>query len=166
MKKILIINLGSTSSKCAIYQDETLKIDVSLRHTRDDLNTFVRMVDQLNFRKQAIEKWLTEQKAKLSDFDLFVSRGALMKAMESGIYKVDASMLDDLINETYATHASNLGLLIVYDWANTYHKEAIFLNPPSTDELQDLARYTGIKGVYRRCAFHALNKKQIALDYA
>ncbi len=166
MKKILIINCGSTSTKCAVYHDKTSVLDVSLRHSHDDLRAFSRIADQLDYRQEKIEKWLSENNESLKSFDLFVSRGALMKPMESGIYAVEASMLDDLINETYASHASNLGLLIVYKWAQEFHKEAIFLNPPSTDELQVLARYTGIKGIQRRCAFHALNQKQIALDYA
>ncbi len=166
MKTILIINCGSTSTKCAIYQDTVSFKSVSLSHSRNDLSFFSQLIDQYDYRKDMIENWIKTLGFNFEDFDLFVSRGALMKPMESGIYQIEESMLDDLRNETYATHASNLGLLIAYEWSFKYQKKAIFLNPPSTDELSNLARYTGIKGIYRRTAFHALNQKQIALEYA
>lgn len=166
MKTILIINCGSTSTKCAIYQDLKSIANVSLKHTRDDLVVFSRLIDQYDYRKEMIENWVRKQGFNFVDFDLFVSRGALMKPMESGIYEIKESMLDDLRNETYASHASNLGLLIAFEWSSIFHKKSIFLNPPSTDELSDIARYTGIKGIVRRTAFHALNQKQIALEYA
>ncbi|NLA79059.1 MAG: butyrate kinase, partial [Erysipelothrix sp.] len=42
----------------------------------------------------------------------------------------------------------------------------IFVDPPVTDELSLLARYSGLKGYGRRSIFHALNHKQTARNYA
>jgi butyrate kinase len=40
------------------------------------------------------------------------------------------------------------------------------VNPPDVDEFQDLARITGIKGLYRVSHLHALNQKETAIRYA
>lgn len=40
------------------------------------------------------------------------------------------------------------------------------VNPPDVDELQELARMTGIKGVYRIIHLHALNLKETAIRHS
>jgi butyrate kinase len=40
------------------------------------------------------------------------------------------------------------------------------VNPPDVDEFQDLARITGIKGLYRESRVHVLNQKEVAHRYA
>lgn len=47
-----------------------------------------------------------------------------------------------------------------------YGAKAYTVNPPDVDELQDLARMTGIKGVYRMVHLHALNLKETAIRHA
>lgn len=42
----------------------------------------------------------------------------------------------------------------------------IMMNPPIVDELCDLARVTGVDGVYRRAVCHALNLKETARRHA
>lgn len=40
------------------------------------------------------------------------------------------------------------------------------VNPPDVDELQEVARITGIRGVYRTVHLHALNLKETAIRHA
>ena len=40
------------------------------------------------------------------------------------------------------------------------------VNSPATDEMRQIARLTGIKGVYRIRYSHALNQKEAARRYA
>lgn len=40
------------------------------------------------------------------------------------------------------------------------------VNPPDVDEFSDVARVTGLKGVYRESRIHALNQKEIGIRYA
>lgn len=148
------------------YQDKNVLHEVNLKHTQEDLKVYKNINDQLPYRKEKITTWINECGYNLNDFECFVTRGALIKPMESGIYKVEAAMLEDIKNEVYASHASNVGMLLAHQFSQLTRTIAIFLNAPSTDELSNLARYTGIKGYQRRCAFHALNQKQIALEYA
>ena len=54
---------------------------------------------------------------------------------------------------------ANLGSQLAYEFGIQYGRPAYVVNPPDTDELCDLARVTGIKGVYRHVHLHALNLK-------
>ena len=59
-----------------------------------------------------------------------------------------------------------LALEIAKKFAEQYGAKAYVVNPPDVDELQDLARLTGIKGVYRVIHLHALNLKETAIRHA
>lgn len=166
MRPLCVLNLGSTSTKIAIFHHKKMVEEITLRHPAEELATFRLIMDQLDYRKEAVESWLKRVGYSLHDFELFVIRGALSQPIESGIYRIHKDMIEDLMVEKYASHATNVGVVIGYNWALETNKEAIFLNSPSTDELNPLARYTGVKGIERRTAFHALNQKQIAIEYA
>lgn len=166
MAKILILNLGSTSSKGAIYDDLKEIKSFTLRHTSEDLAPFHRIIDQVDYRKKCVEDWMIYFGFRMNEIDLFCLRGGLVKPIPSGIFKINEMIVNDVKQEKYGAHSSNVGLVIGYLWSLEYQKDAIFLNAPVTDELSDLARFTGLKGVERRSVFHALNQKQIALQYA
>lgn len=78
MKPIFVMNLGSTSSKCAIYQDKNVLHEVNLKHTHEDLKAFKNINDQLPYRKEKINTWINECGYNLNDFECFVTRGALI----------------------------------------------------------------------------------------
>lgn len=166
MAKILILNLGSTSSKGALYDDLKEIKNFTLRHTSDDLAPYKRIIDQVDYRKKCVEDWIIKEGFDLKLIDLFCVRGGLVKPIPSGIYKINEAIVSEVKSEKYGAHSSNVGLVLGYLWSIEYNKEAIFLNAPVTDELSDLAKFTGLKGVERRSVFHALNQKQIALEYA
>lgn len=166
MPKILILNLGSTSSKGALYENLVEIQSFTIRHSSEDLAPFKRIIDQVDYRKKCVEDWMINEGYKLTDIDLFCLRGGLVKPIPSGIYKINETIVEDVKLEKYGAHSSNVGLVIGYLWSLEYKKDAIFLNAPVTDELSDLARFTGLKGVERRSVLHALNQKQIALEYA
>lgn len=166
MARIIVLNLGSTSSKGAVYEDLKCLEEFTLRHSADELSPFKRIIEQIDFRQERVETWLKEHHFNLEDMDVFCVRGGLVKPLPSGIYEVTDKIVDEVMVDKYGAHSSSIGMVIGRRWSQSYHKPAIFANAPVTDELQDVARFTGIKGVYRRSLFHALNQKQIALEYA
>lgn len=166
MKPIFVLNLGSTSTKVAIFKDKSSIESTTLRHSADALSKYPHVLDQIEFRKEAIETWLKTVNHSFDDFELLCIRGALLKPIASGIYQINQEMVEELKVSRLNVHVSAVGIILGDLWAKTFNKQAIFLNAPSTDELAPLARYTGIKGINRRSGFHALNQKQIALEYA
>lgn len=59
--KSLIINPGSTSTKIAVFEDETMLFDQTLRHSNEELAPYATIIDQKDFRKDMITKFLKEQ---------------------------------------------------------------------------------------------------------
>ena len=166
MARIIVINLGSTSSKGAVYEDLKCLDEFTLRHSSEDLLPFKRIIEQVDFRQNCVEDWLKNHGYRLDEMDVFCVRGGLIKPLPSGIYEVNDEIISDVMIDKYGAHVSSVGMVIGHRWAKQYNKPAIFANAPITDELQDVARFTGLKGVQRRSLFHALNQKQIAFQYA
>jgi len=167
MYKILSINPGSTSTKIAAYADENLIFDRTIRHTGEELSKFETLFDQYDFRKEVILKVLKEEGIDLSDFSAIVGRGGLLRPVESGTYEVNEQMIADIKSSVNGEHASNLGSVLANEVASTIPGcRAFIVDPVVVDELQDVARISGLPQFPRRSTFHALNQKAIARRYA
>ncbi len=164
---ILAINPGSTSTKFSLFEEEKLVFEKSLRHTAEELKNFEKITDQFHFRKDLIMKELTERKIDSARIAAVVGRGGLVKPIESGIYKVNQRMKDDLRAGFSGQHASNLGGLIADDIASSLCcATAYIVDPVVVDELQSIARISGHPEIERKSIFHALNQKAVARVYA
>jgi len=164
---ILAINPGSTSTKFSLFEEEKLIFEKTLRHSTEDLAVFEKITDQFNFRKDLIMSELAVRKINLSEIQAVVGRGGLVKPIESGIYKVNQKMKDDLNAGLSGSHACNLGGLIADDIASSLPAAiAYIVDPVVVDELQPVARITGHPAIERKSIFHALNQKAVARVYA
>ncbi|MDO9154070.1 MAG: butyrate kinase [Paludibacter sp.] len=167
MYKILSINPGSTSTKFAVYHDEKLICLHTIRHSGEELKPYQNIFDQYQFRKELILKQLKEDEINLSDFSAIVGRGGMLHPIESGVYYVNDRMISDMKNSVVGEHASNLGCVIAHEIASGIQGcKAFIADPVAVDELQDVARISGLPQFSRRSLFHALNHKAIARKYA
>lgn len=160
--RVLAINPGSTSTKIAVYEDDKAIFKDTLRHSADDLAPFKRITDQFDFRKEAIEKGLSQAGIDVKSLDAIIGRGGLFKPIPSGTYAVNQAMLDYIRAGTGGDHASNLGCLIADDIARDAGVKAYIVDPVVVDELGPLARYSGLPEIPRVSIFHALNQKAVA----
>lgn len=71
-------------------------------------------------------------------------------------------MLKHLESEEYGSHASNLGGILAHEIGVPYDIPAYIVDPVVVDELDPLARISGLKGIDRRSVGHALNQKAVA----
>ena len=166
-KMILAINPGSTSTKIAVYKDGNELFTKTLRHSNEELAPFSHVADQLEFRKEAIKCALKENGVALSDLNIIVGRGGLVRPLPSGVYKVNARMIADIASGERGEHASNLGAMIARELADEAGGiMAIIADPVVVDELEPLARVTGHPAFRKISIFHALNQKSIAKLYA
>ena len=164
---ILAINPGSTSTKFSLFEEENLIFEKNLRHTTEELVVFKKITDQFHFRKDLIMNELSERKTDLAGIVAVVGRGGLVKPIESGIYKVNQKMKDDLNTGLSGQHACNLGGLIADDIASSLPKATAFIvDPVVVDELHPVARISGHPEIERKSIFHALNQKAVARVYA
>lgn len=158
---ILVINPGSTSTKAALYRDDKPLLDLTLRHTAEQVARFPRIIDQLEWRKELILKALQDHGFDLATLSAVIGRGGLMKPIEAGVYEVNDAMKHDLVHAEME-HASNLGGLIADQIAAIAGVKAYIADPVVVDEMEDIARLSGLPECPRRSIFHALNQKATA----
>ena len=164
MKKhlILAINPGSTSTKLAIYENETLKSEFKISHDTQKIMSYKHVIDQFEFRKEVILEFLKKENVDLHAFSAIVGRGGMLKPITSGTYEVNEIMMQDMKEAKRGEHASNLGCLLAHDLAKINDIPAYIVDPVAVDEMDDHYRYTGFPELQRQSIFHALNHKAVA----
>ncbi len=160
--EILVINPGSTSTKVAIFRNEILVFSETITHFAFELQRFKNIWDQYEFRKALILDLLEKHKIEKNTIDAVVARGGLFKALEGGTYKVNQSMIQDARMAKHGEHAANLGCILAFGIAWEHGVASYVVDPPSVDELNPLARYSGLPELPRDSIVHALNIHAIA----
>ncbi len=166
MYKILVINPGSTSTKIAVFEDESMVMEKTLRHSNEEISKYETIADQKSFRKEVILESLVEVGINPHDLSAVVGRGGLLHPMEGGTYEVNVAMLEDLRVGVLGEHASNLGGIIAKEIADSAVVPAFIVDPVVVDEMDPVARISGIPEIERMSIFHALNQKAVARRYA
>ena len=160
--RILTINPGSTSTKIAIFDDEKLVIEETLRHSAEEIGKFEKLFGQYEFRKNIILEILNEKGINITKLNAVVGRGGLLKPISGGTYGVNEKMIDDLKVGVLGEHASNLGGVIANEIASQLNIPAFIVDPVVVDEMDEIARISGMPELERKSIFHALNQKAVA----
>jgi butyrate kinase len=159
---MLIINPGSTSTKTALFDGHFKVSDEIVRHDPAELSKFDNVADQYDFRMQAIDAWTESLGEPVNDLVAVVGRGAPLRPLEGGSYRITDQMIDDLKSARYSNHASNLGALIARHLAERYGVPCLISDPITVDNFTDVARVSGVPEIVRKCRVHALNIKEVA----
>ena len=160
--RILTINPGSTSTKIGVFDNEELVLEKTLRHSSEEIGKYEKIADQFEFRKTVIKEALNEGGIKISDLDAVVGRGGLLKPIQGGTYAIDDMMVEDLKVGVLGEHASNLGGLIAKEIGDEVNIPSYIVDPVVVDELNEVARVSGMPEIDRKSIFHALNQKATA----
>ena len=161
VKKILVINPGSTSTKVAIYENEVQLNELNIEHSSDEIAKYVNINDQLNMRTQAVLDYLKAQELKPEDLDAIATRGGAFGYIKGGAYLVNETLIEACMNPL-APHASNLAAIIGYNIGqplgiNTYIYDAVCV-----DEAEDMVKISGMPEITRQLFTHVLNSRAVA----
>ena len=138
--KILVINPGSTSTKIAVYENETPLLVRNIKHTVEELSVYPQVIDQFEFRKNLVLQELEANGIPFA-FDAVIGRGGLVKPIPGGLIAAElAASLPDC--------------------------PAFIADPGVVDELEDVARISGSPLMPKITIWHALNQKAIARRFA
>ena len=167
-KRILAIDLGSTSTKFGVYENERPLLRETLKHSEERMRAFKGkpLIEQCDFRRRAIEDHLHKSETSVAGLAAVVGRGGLLKPVASGTYRVNQRMLDDLRAAERGEHASNLGAFLAVQLAEAAKAAAFVVDPVAVDEWLPRARLSGSADLPRQCLSHALNTKAIAKRFA
>ena len=171
--RILAIDPGTTSTKFGIFTRNGEELACTIRHGDEELERFRGrpMLERLEYRSESIEKAL--EKAGYCEWGkgeerlvAVAGRGGLLPPMTCGTYLVDEAMIAELRRAPLGEHACNLGAALAFNFARAAGVQAYVVDPPTVDEWQPCARFTGSPLVSRVCIGHALNTKAVARRYA
>ena len=163
--KILIINPGSTSTKIGVYEDEKELFEETLRHSNEEIARYATIYDQRQFRKEVILNVLKDKNFEINTLDVVVGRGGMLKPIPGGTYTTSDALVEDLKIGVQGQHASNLGGILAREIGDELKVPSFIVDPVVVDEMQDVARYSGMPEIKRVSKFHALNQKAVAKRY-
>lgn len=164
---ILTIKPEYIQTKIGLYQSGNLCYLKNIIHPFEILQSFAENTDQYLFRTDAIMDELKNSGCNLSSIQIVMARGGLIKPIASGVYEVNEAMMQDLRNSPVGRHSVNIGGLIANEITKRIPgSKAYIADPAVVDELDDIARYTGLPSIKRKSVFHALNHKYIARTFA
>lgn len=165
--RILVINPGSTSTKLSLFENEKLIFTDDVFHDSSVLRTFPTINDQLDYRMEVVRQFLADGDIDLTGIDAIVGRGGGCYSVEGGVYQIDDKLIQDTKEAKGGLyHSSMLGVQMAKKLHEKYGGLMLMMDPPVVDELCDLARLTGVDGIYRRAISHALNLKATARIHA
>jgi len=165
-KRIFAINLGSTSTKIAYYENEECIIRDTITHSSDDIKKFKSVFDQAEMRSKTILQYMSDNSISMEQLDAFVSSGGMTEPIVGGTYKINEAMLAQIESGKYGVHVCSVGCRIAYDITKDHRALPLTANTPTTDEFEPIARYSGLKEISRVSCIQALNHKAMANYYA
>ena len=82
--RILVINPGSTSTKIAVYDGRERILAEKINHSREEILSFARVVDQFDFRYKIIKEELEKRDIPLTTLHAVVGRGGMLHPLTGG----------------------------------------------------------------------------------
>ena len=164
--KIFALNIGSTSTKVAMFENQEKVFEGKAEHDGALIKSFKSIMDQKEMRVTDIKKLVADAGLSLEGCDAIVARCGGTGPIVGGTYHVNQKLLDRLTDPTTHKHNADLGGVIADLLAKDCGAKVFFVDSPETDEMQPLARITGFKGVYKKCVTHTLNQKAVCRYYA
>ena len=160
--RILAINLGATSTKTAYWEDERCVTGENIPCDAARLKEFAEILDQYQYRLDAVTGFMDRHGIDPSQLDAVVSRGGHTHPVPGGIYLINAPMLDEIRSGRFGRHPCDIGCFIAAELCKKSSALPLIVDPPVTDEFDGVARFSGLKEVSRASRFHALNQKAVA----
>lgn len=170
---VLAVNPGAGSTKLALYRagpdgpggDAVLVREQKLVHAELARRPAARAFDELPARLADARTFLADALAG-APLDAVAGRGGLLPPLDAGVYAVDDALVADLERAERGEHASNLGAPLARALARPFGCPALVVDPVSVDQLDPVARVTGLAGIERRSFAHALNIRAVARRHA
>ncbi len=160
--RIFTLSPGSTSTKCAVFEDDKCLFKENISHEPEILKEFPTVNSQRPFRVGVVMAVLHSHGFQLRDMDAFAAYSGGLVSTPGGIFPVNQKMLVDAMSGKVADHPAVLGSQIIGEFSTALGKPAYVIDPPDVDEFDDIARISGIKGIYRESHVHVLNQKEVA----
>lgn len=146
----------------ALYEGETEVFSETVEHAREELAAFPTVIAQYAYRRAAVDALLAKHGVADLPLAAVAGRGGLLPPMPGGAWRITPTMLETLAQARYGEHPCNLGAPLAQDYATRWGVAAYIVDPPVTDEMDEVARISGLPALPRRSVFHALSQRSAA----
>jgi len=163
--RILVINPGSTSTKVAVYEDKKEINIKTLEHTAEEIAKYKEINEQLSMRKEAVLDYLKEMNIEQDSLSAIAARGGVPAILKGGAYLVNEALVEASKNPLIP-HASSLGAVVAYEIANPLGIPSYIYDAVSVDEMDEIARISGMPDIDRDPFTHALNSRAVSIKTA
>ncbi|MBN1332328.1 MAG: butyrate kinase [Synergistales bacterium] len=160
--KVLVVNTGSTSTKLAFYRDRECIVREEIKHPHDEISGFASIFDQYEYRLQIVREFMDRNGIRIEDLSAASARGGHTRPLQGGVYRINSEMLSQIASGDFGRHPCDLSSAIAYSLVKGGSAVPVVVDPPVTDELDQIARLSGHPLISRRSRFHALNLKAVA----
>ncbi|MCD4653973.1 butyrate kinase [bacterium] len=161
---ILVINPGSTSDEISLFKGNDEVFHKTVRYSAKAMEPYESepVTAQFEFRSKLLMETLEEENVDKSSLHAIIGRGGLLRPVPGGTYNVNDAVLRDLKSGQFGDHPSNLGGILAHTLATKLCIPSFIADPVVVDEMEDLARLSGMPENPRISIFHALNQKRVA----
>lgn len=165
-KKILTINLGTTSTRLSVYDEAKMLSEKKLYHPDEELKAFTQKEHVANRHKMLI-KWLAELNLKVQDIDAIAMRiPTLPKSILGGTIQVEGALREEL-SKKYSpdkplTHGNDITIALADALCDGRNIPYYVVDPANQNNMIEEARISGHPLFERTTIFHALNQKRVA----
>lgn len=166
IKRLLVINPGSTSTKISVFENENELFRENIVHEQTELSKYATIFDQLPMRTRALADTLAKHQIDPATLSGVVGRGGLIPHLGMGGYYVNEAMRQIILSGKLSPHASNLGALMADAVARPLGIPAIIYDAVSASQISDVASITGMPEIRRESFCHVLNTRAMARKYA
>lgn len=168
--KLLVLNLGGTSSKVSIYSGKEHIVTSFLLHSVEDMERYPLSRDQVAYRKGIVLDFLGKNGYTMDQFDAVVLRAPPFRARRGGTYLVEGKCRELVLSYYHPDeppiHGNRIVLPVIDGLLEGRDIPVYLVDPDMVDEFSELAHVSGIPGVERVPSIHYLNQKAIARKYA
>jgi butyrate kinase len=163
--KIFVINAGSTSMKSALFENDREVYSVKTNHDHEELQAVRDMKELVAHFKAALLAELDRRDLSLAGTEAFVGRGLGLAGCAAGTYDINDAMLDK-VRSNPGMRPHMVASQLAHELSLIYGGRAFVVDPEDIDELETVARVTGLADVPRQAKDHPLNQKAVARRFA
>lgn len=163
---ILAVNPGSTSTKVAVFSEDGMLFEKTVRHSADEISAFSGIPDQKEYRLKYILDAVNEQGYDMNQLSAAVGRGGTLHGLSGGGYRVDRALAEAMMSPDNPQHASNLGAVIALEIGEKYNIPAFIYDSVMGVDLLPVAEVSGLDGLRRYGCCHVLNSRAQAIAFA
>jgi len=159
---ILVMNTGSTTTKCSVYRDEGALepchvVSSTIEHPDDMVHRFSSISAQVDYREELVRRFFTENLPPGAVVSAVGALGGMLPPVPSGVIALNSELADYSLHTPVYQHASNLGAPLSYRLAGTLGVPSFVVDPVGVDEMAPIARISGAPDFPRFSFVHALN---------